>query len=1032
MVVRRSFRLPSALGIPLIWVAALAFAHGTTAYGQSEQVDFNRDVRPILSNVCFKCHGPDAGARKKDLRLDLEESAIEERDGVRAIVPGDPAASAMVQRITHSDPDERMPPQNQTHKLSQQDIDVIIRWIKQGAEYDLHWAYTAVNRPPVPNVKQADWVSNPIDNFILNRLESEGLQPSAEADPVTLTRRMFVDLTGLPPKPEDVRSFETDGHEPIVDRLMASQHYGERMAVTWLDLVRYADSAGYHNDPPRSIWPYRDYVINAFNNNKPFDEFTTEQLAGDLLENATQEDLVASGYNRLNQTTGEGGAQAKEYLAIYSADRVRTTAAVWLGSTFLCAQCHDHKYDPITMKDFYSFAAFFADIEEQGVYAGPGTTLTLKTKEGRAREQELRAAVTEAEKGLAIPDSDLTEERNEWIEGTHFDLMLQGIRGWAPVQPTSIHSESGSTLELQPDFSVLSTGEFPDRDTYTIEIETGRKNVTGLRLEALTHESFGGGLTRDAPFIELSEFEVFTGTQEDGNLAKAEIAELLANDKEIIDNRASHLAIDGNLKTGWHVNKIWPGKKAVIAVKFANPIEGGPGTKLTVRMHHQALKTQTLIGRFRISLTTAEEVAADRSVDTSEPVLVGVTKAAQERSEEATAQINAHYRLVSPRLEKVQKAVDKKQGALSNHVNRYPRTLVTKSVEPRTIRILPRGNWMDDSGEIMSPAIPEFLGETPMRGERVTRLDLADWLVSRDNPLTARVFVNRLWKELFGKGLSSLMEDVGAQGKPPTHPELLDWLAVEFMESGWDVKHMVRLMTTSATYRQASTASAALRELDPFNRLLARQSRVRYGAEAIRDTALALSGLLVPEIGGRSVRPYQPAGYYAHMNFPKRTYQVDSGKNLFRRGLYTHWQRTFLHPSMLTFDAPSREECTADRPVSNTPQQALVLLNDPIYGEAARVFAARILHEGFGSDDQRINWAVEQAISRKPDSRELNVLRTLLEKHTKQFRGDAEAAKAALQVGVSPVPEDIDPVVLAAWTSVARVILNLAEVITRS
>jgi hypothetical protein len=995
-------------------------------------VDFNRDIRPVLSNVCFKCHGPDGGARKKNLRLDVQESAFEDRDGVRAIVPGDPAASAMVQRITHSDPDERMPPKQQTHRLSDQNIETIIRWIEQGAEYDLHWAYTPVNRPPLPEVKDTEWVQNPIDRFVLKRLEDEGLQPSSEADAVSLTRRMHIDLTGLPPRPEDVRAFEAEGSDSTLDRLLASPHYGERMAVSWLDLVRYADSAGYHNDPPRSIWPYRDYVINAFNNNKPFDQFTTEQLAGDLLENATEEHLIASGYNRLNQTTGEGGAQAKEYLAIYSADRVRTTAAVWLGSTFLCAQCHDHKYDPITMKDFYSFAAFFADIEEQGVYAGPGTTLTLKTKEGRAREQELRAAVTEAEKGLAIPDSELTEERDKWIQGTHFDLMLQGIRGWAPVQPTAIHSESGSTLEFQPDFSVLSTGEFPDHDTYTVEFETGRENVTGLRLEALTHESFGGGLTREAPFIELSELEVFTGTQDGGDLAEAEIAELIANENKTLENRASHLAIDGNLKTGWHVNKIWPGKKAVIAAKFTNPIGGGPGTKLTVRIHHQALKTQTLIGRFRISLTTAEEVAADRSVDVSESVLISVTKAAQERSEEETAQINAHYRLVSPTLEEVRNAVSKKQGVLTNHLNRYPKTLVTKSTKPRTIRILPRGNWMDDSGEIMTPAVPEFLGETQTNGERATRADLAAWIVSRDNPLTARVFVNRLWKEFFGHGISSVLEDIGAQGKPPTHPELLDWLAVEFMESGWDVKHMVRLMTTSATYRQASTSSEALRELDPFNYLLARQSRVRYGAETIRDTALAVSGLLVPDIGGRSVRPYQPAGYYAHMNFPKRTYQVDSGKNLFRRGLYTHWQRTFLHPSMLTFDAPSREECTAERPVSNTPQQALVLLNDPIYGEAARVFAARILREGFGGDEQRISWAVEQAISRKPDSRELNVLRTLLEKHTEQFRGDAEAAKAALQVGVSPVPDDIDPVVLAAWTSVARVILNLAEVITRS
>ncbi len=1020
--------------IVLFSLAAFVFGFGTTAYSQSERLEFNRDIRPLFSNVCFKCHGPDADARKADLRLDLEESAFEEREGGRAIVPGDPAASLVVQLITHSDPKHSMPPPDEPLWLSRQDIDKIIRWIEEGAEYEQHWAYTPVTRPPLPEVKQTDWIQNPIDRFVLSQMEAAGLQPCPEADRVTLARRMFVDLTGLPAEPEDVQALKHEGYESIVDRLLASPHYGERMAVSWLDLVRYADTTGYHSDETRNMSPYRDYVINAFNDNKPFDTFTTEQLAGDLIDNATEESLIASGYNRLNQVTAEGGAQAKEYLAMYAADRVRTTGSVWLGATMLCAQCHDHKYDPISTKDFYSFAAFFADIKEKGVYKGRGREkwgehIVLATEDELTHEGELRDEILELNKGLELSDEALTEERNAWIARKRAELAVDDFQGWEPVLPAAVRSEHGSTLELLPDLSVLSTGETPDQDTYTVEFETNLTGITGLRLEALSHDSFPTGLTRGKFFFEIGELEVFLGNQDEGGLDSVELSR--ASNAKGATVKDANGAIDGDLTTGWWVRAGEQGaEKEVIAVEFAKPLEGGPGTHLTVRVREEKA-AGWLIGRFRLSLTTQPDVSPDREIGISEIALRALKKERETWTDTEVAQLKAYYRLASPKLNVLRESLAVKNAELRAHMRAYASTLISKPVPPRTMRILPRGNWMDESGEVVLPAVPEFLGATKHRGERATREDLAAWLVSRENPLTARVFVNRLWKEYFGAGLSRVLEDMGAQGEPPTHPKLLDWLAVEFMESGWDVKHLVRLITTSATYRQSSTASEPLRELDPFNRLLARQTPVRYGAEAIRDTALVVSGLLVPDIGGRSVRPYQPAGYYAHLNYPKRTYEAETDKQLYRRSVYTHWQRTFLHPSMLAFDAPSREECTADRPKSNTPQQALVLLNDPIYAEAARVFAARILREDLSDAEQRINWAMNQALCRKPNSRELTLLKKILNKHRKQFGADTEAAKATLQVGNSPVPDDIDPTELAAWTSVARVLLNLAELIIR-
>jgi hypothetical protein len=665
---------------------------------------------------------------------------------------------------------------------------------RAGADW---WSLQPIARPVPPGGADLPTDANPIDAFVRDKLRSAGLQPAGPADRLTLIRRVTFDLTGLPPSPEEVDAFVADTDpravEKLVDRLLANEHYGERMTAYWLDLVRYADTVGYHGDQEHHASPYRDYVIDAFNRNLPFDRFTREQLAGDLLPESGPDQKIASCYNRLLQTSHEGGVQPKEYLAIYQADRVRNLSAVWMGATVGCAQCHNHKFDPYTQKDFYSLAAFFADVDEENHLRGGGrdTTPTVRRPE------------------VAIP----TRRERE-------------------------------------------------------------------RLEALDHR--------------IAELE------KQGDSAKAE-RDALVKERD-------------------------------------------------------ALKKAT--------------------------------------------------RLV----------------------------MVTKAIAtPRTVRVLPRGNWMDDSGEEVKPAVPAFLGKLP-GDRRHTRLELADWLVdakSGAGGLTARVFVNRLWYLFVGVGIAKSLDDFGGQGEPPVYPELLDNLAVDFLESGWDVKHMVKLIVTSRAYRQSSAETEALREKDPENRLYARQSRFRLPAEMVRDNALAIGGLLVLDVGGPSVHPYQPVGYYRHLNFPPREYKADTDARQWRRGVYVHWQRQYLHPMLKAFDAPAREECTAQRPRSNTPLAALVLLNDPTFLEAARGFAVRGLEHGAMTDAERITWLFREATSRSPDDVERGVLLRMLDKNRARYKNDPKAADEMEHIGLASVRTGIDEPELAAWTAVCRALLNLNETMSR-
>jgi mono/diheme cytochrome c family protein len=993
----------------------------------AKPVSYSRDIKPILAGRCYACHGPDEGKRKAKLNLDERDSAVK-----KAIKPGDAAGSPMIERVTSKDAKRMMPPAgSKKNALSPSESDLVRRWIDQGAKFDLHWAYVKPVRMATPEVKNKAWIRNAIDGFIASEHEKRGFQPSPEADRVTLVRRLSFDLIGLPPSPEQVEKFvkdeSPDAYEKLADRLLASKHFGERMAVYWLDLVRYADSAGYHSDNDRAVYLYRDYVIDAFNDNKHFDQFTVEQLAGDLVPESAREQKIASGYNKLLMTTEEGGAQAKEYTAKYAADRVRNASVVWMAATMGCCECHNHKFDPYVTKDFYSLEAFFADVkeiavgrQEQTPVPIPGQAAELKKLDDliNATRSQLNEHSPEFEAALAAWEKQAISER------TAERAM------WTSVKPEKVESKGGATLTTQDDLCVLSSGKNPDQDIYVITIPTDRKQINGIRLEALTHPTFGNkGLSRSNGNFVLTGFEV-TMTPKDAKEAQPVKIAAAAADYSQDGYPIAH-AIDNDPLTGWAVDGQTKAENRQAVFTFDKPIAGGEGTILTVVMKHESKFPGHNIGRFRLSFTSVEKPALGAKslpADLAQAVDAEPAK----RSPQQKELLATHYRNTAPELAPLREGLAKLENVKKQLVQTFPTSLIAMAVPPRTVRILPRGNWLDDSGEVVQPAVPAFLGQLDVKDRRATRLDLAKWMVSRDNPITARVYVNRLWLLLFGQGLVKTADDFGTQGSLPTHPELLDWLAVEFMESDWDTKHLMKLIVMSNAYRQSSKPSKVLQERDPQNLWLARQGRFRLDAESVRDNALSISGMLNLKIGGPSAKPYQPAGYWAMMNFPTREYQHDRGENQYRRGLYTHWQRTFLHPSLLAFDAATREECTVERPRSSTPLQALVLLNDPTYVEAARVFAEHILKEGGTTTTEKFAWAFRRAVSRNIKPEELKLLTDLHDKHLKEFNADKEAAKKLVSAGEWPVAKDVNVAELAAWTSVARAILNLHETITRN
>jgi hypothetical protein len=977
----------------------LVLGLGLSAPVRAAELRFNRDIRPILSDHCFQCHGPDASARKGKLRLDLREAAVGDRKGGPVVKVGDPEGSPLIARVVTHDVEEVMPPPDLKKPLSESQVATLKDWIRQGARYEGHWAYEPIERPAEPRTAVGDrWARNAIDRFIAARWEGRGLTPSPEADARTLRRRLNFDLTGLPPRPQEVDQFEADksegAYERVVDELLRSPHFGERMAVFWLDLVRYGDTVGYHGDQDFTVWPYRDYVIRAFNANMPFSQFTRENLAGDLLPGATRDQQVASGYNRLLMITAEGGAQDREYRAKYAADRVRNTSTVWMGVTLGCAECHDHKYDPFTAKDFYGFSAYFADLNEKGFYdrgyptGDWGPSMLLPDDRQAVEMHRIKAEIARLEGDYRAETPALATAQKTWEQGLE---SLDGPRwdDWRSLGP----------------FAATSFDDAYDRD-FGVE----KKGALDL-----------GKKYNDDKLTWVSRPEWKDGAIH--NLTGDQSATYLHRTVKV--GAAQELAISLGSDDAL---KVWLNGESVLARKVQRGVEPDqekPVLRLKEGENRLLLKVVNGSGGYAFTF---------KVLGAAPPEILEIARVrVDQRTPEQATKVADYFRSITPHLEDTRKALAQSRKALAELTAKVPTTLVSqRSSEPRVTRVLRRGNWLDDGGEVVQPAVPAFLPRSLAGDGRQTRLDLADWLVSQDNPLTARVFVNRLWKQFYGLGLSKKLEDIGAQGEWPSHPELLDWLASEFRESGWNVKHLVRLLVTSSTYRQSSKSSDALREADPENRLLVRQSAVRLDAEFVRDNALAVSGLLVDRLGGRSVKPYQPPGYYSQLNFPKREYESDRGEDQYRRGLYTHWQRTFLHPSLAAFDAPTREECTAERVRSNTPQQALALLNDPTYVEAARALAERALREGGSTDQGRLRFLFREVLARAPHAAEEETLSALKAAHANLYEADPPSAAALLAVGERPVAKDLSRPDLAAWTSVARVLLNLHEVITRS
>ena len=981
---------------------------------------YGRDIRPLLSDRCFTCHGPDRRGQENELRLDSQEEAIK-----GAVAVGSPEKSELISRISTDDPELKMPPPASGKKpLTAEEAELLRRWIQDGANYSEHWSFTPVTRPPLPEVKQADWPAGAVDRYTLAAMERDGFQHTDRADRRTLIRRLYFDLLGLPPTPEEVAAFVADdsptAFAQLVDRLLEDRRFGERMAMYWLDLVRYADTAGYHSDNERSVDAFRDYVIDAFNENKPFDQFTVEQLAGDLLPDATLTQKVASGYNRLLQTTEEGGAQAKEYTAIYQADRVRNVSEVWMAVTMGCCQCHDHKYDPFTMRDFYSLGAFFADVSEIPV-GRQRPNLRLPTPE-QANELAMVAEQLDAARKTPVDPQTLIDWAHE-----QRTTLVNSRDAWQITKPIAAASSGGQQLAVQDDGSLLTSGPVPDSDTYTITLPLEGPAKTGLRLEALTHDSFPRkSLSRANGNFVLSKVEVVL-LQSDGTSMPVSIASAQADYEQ--PGWAIAGVLDDDPNSGWAGNGHVDSVSRTAVFKFAEPIAVSEGAKLQVLLKHESQHAKHSIGHPRLALTSQAEPAIMNSPQFPAELTQILQKDEPTWTDSDRVELLKQYRNLAAALEPVRaeiKQLEERSKAVEGSVRTM---LVAESVAPREVRVLARGNWLDDSGEIVQPQVPARLGTLSNGDQRLTRLDLAKWLVRRDHPLTARVFVNRLWRIMFGQALARSLEDVGHQGEWPTHPELLDWLAVEFMESGWDVKHMLRLMANSNTYQQSSIVSLETRVKDPFNRHFARQTRYRRDAEMIRDNALAVSGLLVAEMGGHSVKPYQPPGYWQHLNFPQREWEADHNSNQYRRGLYTFWCRSFLHPSLLAFDAPSREECVAQRPRSNTPLQALVLLNDPTYVEAARVLGEHIALQD-GSDNDRISFAFQCVLQRDPSSEEVTAVAKLLAEERKQLDSQPQLADEFLKNGDAKLASATARGA-TEWGTVARVLLNLHEAIVR-
>jgi len=1152
----------------LAMLASVMFLAGPTVRTSqaSDSIDFNRDIRRILSDNCFKCHGPDDKERKggkKGLRLDTPEDAQVDLGGYRAIVPGQPDKSELVKRITTNDADDQMPPTDSGKKLTQAEIVLLQNWIKQGAPYSRHWSYIKPTRPALPRVKKTSWPKNEIDFFILDRLEREGLAPAPEAERSALIRRVALDLTGLPPTLAEVDQFMNDrqpgAYERCVDRLLAKAAFGEHWARLWLDQARYADSSGYADDPARTIWAYRDYVIRALNANKPFDQFTLEQIAGDLLAEPTEEELIATAFHRNTLTNNEGGTNDEEYRNVAVVDRVNTTMAVWMGTTMACAQCHSHKYDPITQEDYFRLFAILNNTEDAD-RMDESPVLPLYTAEQKRQRRELEKQIAPLEKTVQTPTPQLLQAQKEWENTFAADLK------WQVMEPTKMNSKSGAamTRTSDGDIRVERGGK---TDVYTIETPiAANETLTALRLETLPDDSLpakgpghaGGNfvisrvlatvtppgatalsgryLRIEIPgkdkFLSLAEVQVFSGTENvatkgeakqsstafggpanlaidgntNGNYDEAKSTthteastdpwwELDLKSAQSVDRIVLWNRTDGGLGTrlngftltlldekrepvwqqegkeppkpsseffvstarplifaaayadfeqekfeaanvlenkdvkekGWAIAPQF-GKAHTLTLTTKSAVELRANSTLTLSIEQLSKHEYATLGRFRFAFTS--DPRATEFGRTPASILAILKTPADQRKDSERSQLTQHYLSVAPALaaEREQLASLKKQHQDLKPYSTVPILRELAGDKRRKTHLQHRGNFLDLGKEVTEGLPATFDPNT--NDAQPNRLTLAKWLVGADNPLTARVAANRLWESIFGIGIVRTSEEFGAQSELPSHPELLDWLATELMQQKWDIKHMLRLMATSAAYRQSSRVTPELTARDPENRLLARGPRFRLSAEMIRDQAMFISGLLSPKMYGPPVKPVQPKLGLSAAFGSGTDWETSAGEDRYRRALYTTWRRSSPYPSMATFDAPNREVCTVRRERSNTPLQALVTLNDPVYVEAAQALARR-MNEAGATPADKARYGFRLCLARPPTDAELSQLLQLYEKTRSRFVGDLDKAQKVAAKPGGTAETNADVVELAAWAVVSNVLLNLDETLMK-
>jgi len=1028
-----------------------AFLVGSLSAGT---IDFNRDVRPILSDTCFKCHGP--GETKGDLRLDDREDALD----AGVLSPGDVARSEIVKRLKSHDPEELMPPPEANKTLTPKQIQTLETWIAEGAEYDDHWSLV----PP-----QRDAGVKSLDHFIDKRIKEAGLESQPEADRRTQIRRVTLDLTGLPPTPEEVEDFmadkSPDAYEKLVDRLLASDAYGERMAVAWMDAARYGDTSVMHADGPRDMWPWRDWVIKAYNSNMPFDQFTVEQIAGDLIPEATVSQKVASGFNRNHATSDEGGAFAEELRVEYVADRVQTTANVWMGLTMECAQCHDHKYDPISQKEYYQFFAFFNNTTDPGMQTRNGNQAPVV----EVPDEERMKRLAELHQQLTASDEKIEGYRNLVARSPEFQKWVakkseearkdgstkqpDGLIHWFPIN------------EAANDFRDEITGSAAVAEKGKFEVSDHGKSKA-LKLNGRTQFKFDTSVN-----VEFDRpFSITGWVKPNGNAAGAILSKM--DDKAGF--RGFDLWMEGG-KIGTHIVNTWQSNALKVVTKEMLKPNQWQHVVLTYDGTHKASGVKIFIdGKLATNQVQADTLRA--TIKTSQPLRIGgrstssiwkgevddlrlygralrqdelaaagggdpvqniLATPAKDRKPADQQILLARYLGSQDKTYKNLVSAKQKLEKQRADLDRKPVTSMIMQDNPpdkmRRTYVLDRGAYdSPKKDEVIMPAVPKALPAMP-EGAPANRLGLAKWLTQPAHPLTARVAVNRYWMMLFGEGLVRSVGDFGAQSTPPTHPELLDWLAVDFVESGWNVKRMLKQIVMSKTYRKSSKIESMHREKDSENELLARAPRFRLQGEFIRDHALAVSGLLNPEIGGPGVKPYQPANIWNEVSLNGGLrYRQDKGDKLYRRSMYTYWKRSSPMPNMLIFDSPSREKCVIQRQRTNTPLQALVTLNDPQFLEAARAFAERLLKSDKGSTADRIDLAYRYATARPASGREVEILTALYQKNLERFKAAPETAKEFLMVGESPRDDSLDAPEHAAWMVVAQTIMNLDESLTRN